>query len=61
MGNEDKITPYEKVNNVYQLYKGKPKRFMIVDGEHHSERDNLELNFAVSFVESNISNTYFFR
>lgn len=27
---------------------------MIVEGEHHTERDNLELNFSVSFVESNI-------
>ena len=54
VGNDDKITPNEKVQSMYQMYKGQPKRFLIVEGEHHTERDLMDLNFSINFVEGNI-------
>jgi len=39
---------------MYQIYKGQPKRFLIVEGEHHTERDLIDLNFSINFVEGNI-------
>lgn len=54
VANDDKITPHEKVQSMYKIYKGNPKRFLIVEGEHHTERDKIDLNFSINFVEGNI-------
>jgi cephalosporin-C deacetylase-like acetyl esterase len=40
VGDEDLITPNEKVFSIYKSYQGAPKKFLVVQGEHHTERDN---------------------
>jgi hypothetical protein len=54
VGDEDLITPNEKVFSIYKSYKGAPKKFLVVQGEHHTERANGDLTYAVSFVADNI-------
>lgn len=58
VGKDDKITPPRKVEALYNLYKGTPKKYLIVEGEHHSEREPADINYAIAFIEANINFKY---
>ena len=55
VGRQDVITPPQMVQNLESIYGGQPKKFLIVDGEHHTERTNRDIEFAKMFIEDNIT------
>ena len=54
VASDDVITPPQKVQSIFNMYNGAPKRLILVDGEHHTERAKFDLACSNAFVEENI-------